>query len=190
MNVIISKQYTVNVKLYEDAFRTFQKKFVYPKNILLSVAYVAFAVFNVVCFINDGSNIRILFAAAFAGIAISLWTGAKSVRRKFLNAVSTSGEQDIYKLDVLEDRFRISTITEQVKSDDDDFFSGSDVNQPEPTEINFDNPSLRIVEKEKFFMLYLVRSVFFVVPKNAFSAEELTLLADTLRNVPNKRFCR
>lgn len=192
MNTILSKQYTVTRELYEKGFIAFQKKFVYPKNIILSAAYAAFAAFNIFYFVKDGSLPRIIFAAVFAGIAVSLWTGSKSVRRKFLDAISSCAGLDIYKIDVFDDKILISTLpdtSQDTPGDDDDFFSSPSDSQPiEPSELRLDNSYLKAVEKEDFIMLYLVRSVFFIVPKNAFSSDELDSFTALLKNALGKKY--
>lgn len=197
----IQRSYHIPLSLFQKAFITFQKKFVFPKNWILSAILAAVAVIYVDAAIKDPSNYLsyLLIVICIAMICV-LWYNPRKLRRSLFESMKEL-EQDVYHLCVYEDGLTIATEDqpdsavegkdqseeESVEWNEENIPSESDQNgfrqlfdeenQPnapvgiEPTVIPFEK-GVKILEYADFFMVYLVKRMFYVIPKSEFSEDE------------------
>lgn len=185
----VSKEYNIPKEMFGDAFRDFQKKYSYPKNIIMTAVFLIIAAMYTVSLVRDPSNsvcMMIIIVCLF--LSAGIWINTLVIRKNLMSAVEGI-ENDIYKADVYEDRVVISTSDmpdenekESVESEksEDDFFAekeaGGSQNGPAETVISFVNDSVEILEKKDYFIVYLVKRNFYVIPKQIYTDDELEIL--------------
>lgn len=177
---LLQKQYQIPYELFKTAFTAFQKKFVYPRN------YLVISVLLIVCciyayFVINGSDsdrpvycIVILCCLLMCGFQ---WYNPKKIRKNLMLAVREI-ENDQYKLSIYPEYLEIGTILppEESHSDaSDDLFDDVPEQNFSGTRIYY-NKGLNVHEYQEFFMIYQKKTMFYVVPKSAFSEEELEIM--------------
>ena len=199
---VMTRSYHIPLPMFDDAFAKFQKKHVFPANILLTAVLLAIAGVYIHAAFQDNSNtlVYILIVACF-GIILVRWYKTFKLRRAVHDALKEV-ESDTYTLSVFEDGLLIHT--EEAPEDEEAAAApeqtqeaeespaepeASDGNgfqqifpeepvQREPiedTEITF-GPDVKIHDFPDYFMVYLVKRNFYVIPKKDFSEDELGTL--------------
>ena len=199
---IISRSYHIPLPMFDDAFLKFQKKYVYPGNLLLTVVLLAIAGVYIHAAVKDNSNtlVYLLIVACFAIILVR-WYRTFKLRRAVHDALKEV-ETDTYQLSAYEDGLVIHTeeaapaaedaaapqeaMQEPEQSADESpaeeggfrkIFPDQPVqNDPvEDTEITF-GPDVKIHDFPEYFMVYLVKRNFYVIPKKDFADDEIETL--------------
>lgn len=199
---IISRSYHIPLPMFDDAFLKFQKKYVYPGNLLLTVVLLAIAGVYIHAAVKDNSNtlVYLLIVACFAIILVR-WYRTFKLRRAVHDALKEV-ETDTYQLSAYEDGLVIhteeaapaaedaaepqETVQEPEQSADESpaeeggfrkIFPDQPVqNDPvEDTEITF-GPDVKIHDFPEYFMVYLVKRNFYVIPKKDFADDEIETL--------------
>ena len=199
---IISRSYHIPLPMFDDAFLKFQKKYVYPGNLLLTVVLLAIAGVYIHAAFKDNSNtlVYLLIVACFAIILVR-WYRTFKLRRAVHDALKEV-ETDTYQLSAYEDGLVIhteeaapaaedaaepqETVQEPEQSADESpaeeggfrkIFPDQPVqNDPvEDTEITF-GPDVKIHDFPEYFMVYLVKRNFYVIPKKDFADDEIETL--------------
>ena len=179
--MLLEKQYKIPFDMFRDAFIAFQKKFVYPKSYaimgVLAVVIGIYAYFIV----YGGENVNrglycmiILFCLMMMAFQ---WINPRKIRMKLMEGVKEI-EDDEYRLRIFPEYLEIGTILppEDAKAaETDDLFDDVPEEDFSGTRIHY-NKGLNVVEYPAFFMIYQQKSMFYVVPKEAFSAEEQEVL--------------
>ena len=179
--MLLEKQYKIPFDMFRDAFIAFQKKFVYPKSYaimgVLAVVIGIYAYFIV----YGGENVNrglycmiILFCLMMMAFQ---WINPRKIRMKLMEGVKEI-EDDEYRLRIFPEYLEIGTILppEDAKAaETDDLFDDVPEEDFSGTRIHY-NKGLNVVEYPAFFMIYQQKSMFYVVPKAAFSEEELEIL--------------
>lgn len=177
---LLQKQYQIPYELFKTAFTAFQKKFVYPRNYLvISVLFIVCCIYAY--FVINGSDsdrpvycIVILCCLLMCGFQ---WYNPKKIRKNLMLAVREI-ENDQYKLSIYPEYLEIGTILppEESHSDaSDDLFDDVPEQNFSGTRIYY-NKGLNVHEYQEFFMIYQKKTMFYVVPKSAFSEEELEIM--------------
>ena len=180
-NMLLEKQYKIPFDMFRDAFVAFQRKFVYPKSYaimgILAVVIAVYAYFIV----YGGENVNrglycmiILFCLMMMAFQ---WLNPRKIRMKLMEGVKEI-EDDQYRLRIFPEYLEIGTILppEDTKAaESDDLFDDVPEEDFSGTRIHY-NKGLNVVEYPTFFMIYQQKSMFYVVPKSAFSEEELEVL--------------
>ena len=179
--MLLEKQYKIPFDMFRDAFIAFQRKFVYPKSYaimgVLAVVIGIYAYFIV----YGGENVNrglycmiILFCLMMMAFQ---WINPRKIRMKLMEGVKEI-EDDEYRLRIFPEYLEIGTILppEDAKAaETDDLFDDVPEEDFSGTRIHY-NKGLNVVEYPAFFMIYQQKSMFYVVPKSAFSEEELEIL--------------
>ncbi len=198
----MQRSYHIPLSLFQKAFITFQKKFVFPRNWILSAILAIVAFIYVDAAIKDSSNyLSYLLIIICISMIFVLWYNPRKLRRSLFESMKEL-EQDIYHLSVFEDGLTIATEDQpepaadmQEQSDTEEVSECSEENAPsesdqngfrqlfdevdvsnapmqiEPTVIPFEK-GVKILEYPEFFMVYLVKRMFYVIPKSEFSEDE------------------
>ncbi len=195
---IISRSYHIPLPMFDDAFLKFQKKYVYPGNLLLTVVLLAIAGVYIHAAFKDNSNtlVYLLIVACFAIILVR-WYRTFKLRRAVHDALKEV-ETDTYQLSAYEDGLVIHTEEAEPAAEDTaapqetdeepdespaeeggfrKIFPDQPVqNDPvEDTEITF-GPDVKIHDFPEYFMVYLVKRNFYVIPKKDFADDEIETL--------------
>ena len=73
------------------------------------------------------------------------------------------------------------------KENFDTSFLENDVNI-DKTIINLKIDNVKIIEKKEYFIIYLIKNMFYVLPKENFSSDEINLIKENFSNNLNSKF--
>ncbi|MCR5305059.1 MAG: hypothetical protein K6E36_00970 [Oscillospiraceae bacterium] len=200
---LLERRYHIPLSMFQEAFRSFQKKYVYPRNLVLTVVLAAVAGVYVKAVVDDPSQkLGYLLIFACAAMILITWYNTLKVRRS-LNEALREVENDIYEMKLYPDRMTVlakdpeggdyvigaQQPEQEAPSETETDGSGfrkifpeqpaEDAELLEPTEIKF-GKNVRLHEYGSFFMVYLVRQNFYLLPKQEFTAEEQNLIRSTV----------
>ena len=179
--LLLEKSYQISFQLFKKSFTAFQKKFVYPRT-YLTMGLLALIIGIYAYFVANGADSQrplycmiIIICAALIGFQ---WYNPRKIRRNLLLAVREI-EQDHYRIRIYPEYLEIGTILPPEElaepSETDDLFDDTPEDNFSGTRI-FYNKNLHITEYDDFFMIYQTKTMFYVLPKSAFSEEELEIM--------------
>ena len=206
----LQREYHIPLPMFQEAFRSFQKKYVFPKNAFLSVILAAIAGVYIHAAIKDNTQTMayILIVICLAMI-VTLWYRPLKIRGSLAEALKEL-ENDIYELKLYDDKLTIRTEdapkpaeaneTEEpaaqtepesaaAESETEEGFqklfpeTPANADAPEqipPTEIYLDS-NVKFHEYDTYFIVYLVKQNFYVIPKKDFSESEIGQLRAAFR---------
>ena len=178
--VLLEKQYRIPFELFREAFIAFQKRFVFPRS------YLTMAILALICviygyFVVNGSDsgrplycMVILFCLVMIGFQ---WFNPRKIRRNLMEGIREI-ENDEYRLRIYAEYLEIGTILppeETEVSETDELFDDTPEEDFSGTRIYY-NKGMHVIEYGNFFMLYQQKTMFYVIPKAAFSEEELEIM--------------
>ena len=184
--VIEKKRYSISYDMFENAYTVFQKKYVYPRAYIMCGILTALAIANVINTAVGGAKGNllsyILIAACIALAAINIYN-PKKVKRNLMESIKGI-ENDVYTLEVYPDKLTIGTVLDPVEQRDNEPEEYEEVFgdvTPSPEEIQksdvYINSTLRVTERSDYFMVYIKKSMFYVIPKSALTDEEIRTFA-------------
>lgn len=197
---LFSKEYSISLEMFRNAFTDFQKKFAYPKNILMTCAFALIGISYIPPFIRDpGNTVCVMIIIICAFLTAGIWLNTFMIRKNLMNSIEGI-QGDRYSVEVYESSISICTKefssgetdnsenpegTGEKKDDaEEDFFAEPEETAPAgvvKTVIDFVNDDVKILEKKDYYIIYLVKRMFYVVPKNIFSADETKLLTESFK---------
>ena len=197
---LLERRYHIPLSMFQEAFRSFQKKYVYPRNIILTAVLAAVAAVYVKAILDDPSQkLGYLLVVACAAMILITWYNTFKIRRS-LNEALREIENDTYEMKLWSDRMAILAkdpeggdyvVSEQKPEQPAEDADGNGFQQIfpeapaedgpllEPTEIRF-GKNVKLHEYGSFFMVYVVRQNFYLLPKQEFTAEEQNLIRSTV----------
>ena len=185
---ILTRSYHIPLAMFDDAFRAFQKKYVFPQNILLTAVLLAIAGVYVHAALKDNTQtLAYLLIVACVAIILVRWYKTFKLRRSVHEALKDV-EQDTYELSVYDEGLVIRTkdapkpaVAEETSAEPELEASAAE-EKPEngfqqlfPEEPAF-GTGLKILEFPEYFMAYVVKQNFYVIPKKDFSDDEIAKL--------------
>ena len=184
--VIEKKRYSISYEMFDNSYTVFQKKYVYPRAYIMCGLLVALAIANIINTILGGAKgsymSYILVAACLALAAVNIYNPRK-VKRNLMQSISGI-ENDVYTLEVFPDKLTFGTVLdpiEQRDSEPEEYEKVFGDNEPAPEDIQksevYINSQLRVTERAEYFMVYIKRSMFYVIPKHALTEDEISKLA-------------
>ncbi len=180
--IILKKKYSIPYEMFEKAFDTFQKKYVYPRNMMMSAVLLIAAIANVVNILKgNSSNISYVLVLACIALAFVNWYNPRKLKKNLM--VSIKGiENDVYRLVLMPDKLKIGTVLDnpdennRAKAEYEEVFEDTPAPENiEDTEIYLTN-GVDVIEKPEFFMVYIKKAMFYVIPKKDFYEEEITVM--------------
>lgn len=176
----LEKEYKIPFETFKEAYTAFQKKSVYPKSYLFMGLFIVIAVIYIIAAVKDPSNM-LAYVLIFICLALAAreWYNPRKIRRTLLDTIKNEGlENEVYKIEITDDHIDISTLPrddvenseERPETDREDEDA-----PPEKSRIPI-NSDLSVLEYDKFFLLYVRKSMFYVIPKMEFSDEELEII--------------
>ena len=170
--LLLEKSYQIPFLLFKKSFTAFQKKFVYPK-IYLTMALLAVIIGIYSYFVINGTDSQRPVYCTVILVCIMLigfqWYNPRKIRRNLMLAVKEI-EQEYLEIGTI-----LPPEDTAENSDTDDLFNDTPEENFSGTRIYY-NKNLHIIEYQDFFMLYQTKTMFYVLPKSAFSEEELEIL--------------
>lgn len=194
---LLSKQYGIPTSMYGTAFRVFQKKYVYPRNFIMTALFAGVGIYYICQAVNDMENMLYwLMTAVCLALIASLWYNPYKLRKNLIKSVENISD-DIYRIEICGDSMTIEMIMPEQEPETDahgdtsvdtEFFSEPE-KAPEKTVINFDSRTA-VIEKQDFFLVYILKSVFYVIPKSAFDSSEISFMREHFEKKLGKNFIK
>ena len=168
-------EFNVTLEEEDDAFRTFQKKYVFKRNVIKSIGFGILAVGFLVSMILYPDKIMnyALFAVCLAAVVL-IWYNNVHIRKSLMEALKIL-EDDRYVFTLFEDRFRISTIVPEEERAEEGF------EEIPPQEFDLNDPLLDSEEKEDKFVIIVKRATIYVLPKRCMNDEQMGLVREKLK---------
>lgn len=202
--IIVDKEYSIPYELFCNAYNCHMKKNVYPKSYLFMGIFIVIAVVYIIAAFKDPSNLfSYVLIFLCLGFAFREWYNPRKIRRNIVDTVKAMGEP-VYKLEMTENFIYISTLGEEnvensdsaeelPEEDNSAEMPSEEFAQPEviDTETYDDAPERTAIEitsevsadeYDEFFLLYVGKSVFYIIPKKDFTEYEI----EAVREINNK----
>lgn len=177
---LVKKRYSIPYELFGEAFTVFQKKFVFPRNRVMSVLLLIFAAGNVLNIMyGKGETIGYVLVLVCIALAFINWYNPRKLKRNLMESVKGI-ENDVYTLTIYPERIVIGTVLEPEKEKEpeeyEEVFGEIPVKEDiADTEIYL-NKNVKVIERKNFFMIYIKKSMFYVVPKEPLTQEEIEIM--------------
>lgn len=170
-------KYSIHLDEYDSAFLSFQKKYVYPKNIIMSAAFVIIAaLYGQQLYMDPTDTLRwFLFIMCFLLIG-GMWFNTRKVRKKLMKSIKEI-KDDTYTTKLYDTGISILVNT----SEEEGIY---------PTYITFAEDNPIVMDKENMFILYLRKKMFYVIPKKDMSDSDKKLFAETFAEKLDKDYIR
>jgi len=186
----LEKEYRVPYETFKEAYKAYQKKFVRPKSIIFSLIFLVLAADFVYAAIKAPDN-RLVYLLIMVCIALAFreWYNPKRIFQNVSETVREMGEP-VYKIGIADDHIDISTVEIEEAEEEKNFAEGDDEDDdeadlpedfdpyPEKSVLKLDE-DFGLLEYEKFFLLLEGKRMFYILPKDGFSEEELEIVRST-----------
>lgn len=179
---VVSFEYDVKNDEEERAFLTFQKKYVYRHNWLVTLAFGIVAVIFLISIIKspEGYLNYILCFLSLSVIFIT-WYNTRRIRKYLVKALKNL-EDDKYIFTLYDDSFKIETIMTEEEKAAEDF-------EPIPPRIvNFSDISLNVIENDEMFIIILKKETIYVLAKRVMNDEQIKILRSEFSNLLGEDF--
>lgn len=179
-NYKLEKEYRIPFEIFREGYITFQKKFVFPQANITALSFLLLAVIFVVAIVDDTSQyFAYLLLMVCIAMAFRQWYNPRKLRHSLFETFQTM-EETVYKLSISDNCAYISTVCTQNVENSTDAEENSDEDYtsepfPEKSCINFDE-NFSMLEYEKFFLMFSGKTIFYIIPKENFSENELEIL--------------
>ena len=178
---IFEKEYSLAADAVREGYKAFQKKFILKKSYIFTALFLILAAdFIHAAFKNPSNYLCYLLIALCLAFAFREWYNPKKSRRTIVDTISNSGA--VYRLSVADTYADIATVSAPAPVEVTDA-EGETVEEPlpEPTRIPFDS-EYAIDETDSCFCLYYGKTVFYIVPKDGMSEEEMKIIRSTYKS--------
>lgn len=175
---ILKGKYNIPLDMFEKAFVTFQKTFVYPKNIIATIIFSVVAVIYGYGAWKNSDPMYTMLAVVCLVLIFSAWINPLKVRKKLMTSIAEI-KDDFYNFELYDNKVSIGSI---VINDD-----GEEEYVP-PAVIDIQSNVVKAVETKDYTIIYIKNHVFYVIPKKDFDLTEQKIIADTLKKNMGKRY--
>lgn len=184
-NYKLEKEYQITPEIFDKAYRSYQKKFVYPKSYIFMTLFLILAGDFVYAAVKTPEN-RLVYLLIVVCIALAFreWHNPKFVRKRLNETLKDMG-MPVYKIGIGEGFVDISTVEEpEISGEKEEEYDPADIPDeidplPEKTRIAA-NSDFRLLEYDEYFLIMQGKSVFYILPKEGFSEEELETVRKTV----------
>lgn len=182
-NIILSFEYDVKNSEEEEAFITFQKKYVYKSNIIKTVIFGILAILFLVSFIRSPKEyLNPVLMVICLTVIFVVWFNTKKIRTSLMQALKVL-ENDRYIFTLYDDRFSIETILDESEFDEDE-----EILVIKPRVVYFKDITLSVIEKLDMFVLILKKDTIYVLPKRCFDENASKELHDKFSSLLGEDF--
>ena len=189
-NYKLEKEYTVPYSLFRDAYRDFQKIYVFPKSriktVILAIAALVVLCLGSTVFEDTGIKVKYIFYLLFmvlCALSFKSWYDPNKIRDNLVKSVQTLGEP-VYKIGVGDGFIDISTVFDD-PSTDIEYEEGEgpaeleDDPLPEKTRIKVDE-SFKLHEYDDYFLIVPDVTMLYILPKKGFNESETEIIRKNL----------
>lgn len=200
----LEKEYAVSPDIFDKAYKSYQKKFVYLKSyIFMGIFLLLAADFIWAAAKNPGNTLVYLLIVVCIALAFREWHNPRFIRRRLYETVRDMGKV-VYKIGVGDGFIDISTVDDGTSGDDEDGEDGdsgknaeeASAENAEDTEENDDispeaeelmpeksrlntKENYSLLEYDEYFLLMQGKEIFYILPKAGFSEDELEIIRKT-----------
>lgn len=176
VNPNLSVAYNIKNTEEEEAFITFQKKYILKSNILKTVAFGILALLFIYQIINAPDNFAswLCFVVCLAVIFI-VWYNPIKIRKTLMQSLKPL-EDDRYIFKLYENKFSIETVIPQEEIDEA-IKEGEEPVKIPPKVVDFSDTGLSVLEKENMFVIFLKKESIYVLPKRCMTEGEIKQLS-------------
>ncbi|MGN0585018.1 MAG: hypothetical protein ACI4JD_06130 [Ruminococcus sp.] len=175
--------YQINYDTYSDAYRCYQKLFVFPKNRIMQLILLILAVdFGCHGAVDPDNTLAFLLLALCVALIFVLWYNPRRMRRSVIDVIrEIESDEYIFSMDDRKMTFR--TVPPEYTQDVPD----DELSDNPPTEIYY-GKDIRVIEKYEFFLICRGKQVFFVLPKYALYDNQAEIIRSVFEEKLGKRF--
>lgn len=176
VNPNLSVAYNIKNTEEEEAFITFQKRYILKSNILKTVAFGILALLFIYQIINAPDNFAswLCFVVCLAVIFI-VWYNPIKIRKTLMQSLKPL-EDDRYIFKLYENKFSIETVIPQEEIDEA-IKEGEEPVKIPPKVVDFSDTGLSVLEKENMFVIFLKKESIYVLPKRCMTESEIKQLS-------------
>lgn len=185
-NYKLEKDYTIPYDLFREAYRDFQKLYVFPKSRIKTLIFAIAAILMIVIgsLLMSEASVKVkyicyLLFVVFCALAIKSWYDPNKIRENLVRSVQALGEP-VYRIGAGDSYVDISTVSDD-PSTDIEYEEGYEPEEaeddplPEKTRLIVDE-SFRLHEYDDYFLLVPDMSMLYILPKKGFSESELDII--------------
>ena len=179
--LLLEKQYKIPFDMFRNAFIAFQRKFVYPKTYaIMAVLAVVIGIYAYFIIYGGENANRSLYCIIILFCLVMMafqWMNPRKIRMNLMEGVREI-EDDQYRLRIFPEYLEIGTILppeDKEAAGADELFDDTPEEDFSGTRIHY-NKGMHMIEYPAFFMIYQQKTMFYVVPKAAFTEEELEIM--------------
>lgn len=159
---VIQKEYSIAPHMYDSSFKDYQRKFIFPINYIITAICAIIAIVGIILAVKKTMALIVL-SLVFIVIAIIPWVNSTKVRKKFVQSMALVKDERL-TAQFYDDGIIINKIPK-----------GSTM--AERNVIDFSKDEVKILDKRYYFIAYVNKSQFNIIPKKVFDATEETTLA-------------
>ncbi|MDE7097760.1 MAG: YcxB family protein [Ruminococcus sp.] len=167
-NLKLEKTYKISADIFRDGMTAYQKKYVYPKSYVFMCVFLVFTANFVYGAVKAPDNLlAYLLVVVCLALAIREWYNPRKMKRNILDTLRQMGESE-YNIIIGEGFVEFSTIQRgDVENSDDETIP--------PTRIQT-GENIQILEYDRFFLLIDNKAVYYILPKEYFSEDEMEII--------------
>lgn len=168
-------EYSIHLDEYDSAFLSFQKKYVYPKNWIMTVVFaIIIALYAQQLYMAPKDAFRWVLVGMCIAMVAGTWLNTRSVRKKLMKSIKEI-KDDSYTTKLYDTGVSILVNAEE---------------EIYPTYITFAGDAPAVMDREDMFILYLKKRMFYVIPKKDMSEENKKLFAETFAEKLGKDYIK
>ena len=175
----IKIHYSINTEEYDKGFKLFQKNFVFPKNIALTVFFAIIIGLFIEQMFHKGANIAVNLTCIGIAVAIVIvnWYKIHSAHKNLINSLKDI-EDDNYTTVFCDDKIVISTDLKAGETEADRIV---------PHELEYDFYRPTVIEEDEVILIY-VKGMIFTIPKKYVSEEDMQNIRELLSDKLGSKF--
>ena len=174
-NPVLTVNYDVKNEEEGQAFLFFQKKYVYKKNWIKTIAFAIVAlVFLWSVYKTPDRPLNYMFVAICVAAIFVIWHNTRKIRTSLMDALKIL-EGDKYLFSLYEDKFTIETVEAETVDE-----NGEPLPPIQPRVVTFADTILNVFEAEDKFIIVLKKDTIYVLPKRCMNEEQIAVLRNTL----------
>ncbi|MBR1822944.1 MAG: YcxB family protein [Ruminococcus sp.] len=179
-NYELKKEYTIPYDLFREAYRDYQKLYVFTKSriktVLFAVLALAVLIIGTTVFDDSGVKVKYIFYLLFMGLsALSYksWNDPNKMRDSLVKSVQALGEP-VYSIGIGGGHVDIWTVSDDSSTDVETDEPAEEIDDPLPEKTRLTvTEKFQLHEYENYFLIVPDETMLYVLPKKGFSESEL-----------------
>lgn len=154
--------YHINYEMYAEAYKSYQKHFIFPKNRIMQLVLLLLAVdFGYHGAVNPDNKLAFFLLALCVAMIFMLWYNPRKIRRSVMDVIREMDKEE-YTFSMNTEKMTIRTVPAESIQD----VPSEEISFQPPTEIYY-SKDIFVLEKYEFFLICRGKQVFYVLPKYA-----------------------